>query len=318
MTSNTLSNLTPKSAAIIRVSENTKARFVANLENGSDEWHQLRATGIGGSEVGTICGLNKWESAYRLWAVKTGQLEDTFTGNEATEWGNRLEPVILDKFADEHPEMIVHENVGTWAHPDRDWQLANPDAIFEEWVGEDPDLDEDQKVTRFGIIEVKTAQFEDDWNPIPPQYRAQVQWYLQTFGFSRAIVIVLFHGNRYREVEILADEFEQAAQLERAIEFRHAVETGTQPDWDGSLSTYTTVRELNPDIEDGEVELGELGIAYLNANNALKNADETVTAIKSQILDKMGTAKRGLVDGVWAFTRQSKAGGTPYLVQKRG
>jgi putative phage-type endonuclease len=166
MTTNNVSSLTPMSASVIRVSENTAARFVANYENGSDDWHDLRATGIGGSEVGAICGLNRWESAFSLWAKKTGQIADTFTGNEATEWGNRLEPVIIDKFADEHPELVVHENVGTWAHPEREWQLANPDAIFETLDGE------------FGIIEVKTAQFEDDWNPIPPSYRAQVQWYL--------------------------------------------------------------------------------------------------------------------------------------------
>lgn len=318
MTINRVAGLTPVSASITRVSQETQARFIANFENGSDEWHELRATGIGGSEVGTICGLNKWESAYRLWALKTGQLEDTFTGNEATEWGNRLEPVILDKFADEHPEMIVHENMGTWAHSERDWQLANPDAIFEEWVGEDPSLGEDQKVSRFGILEVKTAQFEDDWKPIPPSYRAQVQWYLQTFGFEKAIVLVLFHGNRYREVEILADEFEQAAQLERVIEFRHCVETGTQPDWDGSLSTYQTVREMHPEIEDGEVELGDLGVAYEHAERTFKTAEEDLNTIKSIIMSKMGTFKRGLVDGEWRFTRQAKAGGTPYLVQKRG
>jgi hypothetical protein len=32
----------------------------------------------------------------------------------------------------------------------------------------------------------------------------------------------------------------------------------------------------------------------------------------------MGTAKKGTIDGEWAFTRQAKGQGTPFLVAKRG
>ena len=60
-----------------------------------EEWLEVRKSGIGGSEVAAICGLSKWESAYTLWLRKTGQVEDKdLSGNEAVEWGNRLEPVV--------------------------------------------------------------------------------------------------------------------------------------------------------------------------------------------------------------------------------
>ena len=69
-----------------------------------EEWLKVRESGIGGSEVATICGLNKWESAYTLWAKKTHRIEaPDLSGREPIEWGNRLEPVIIDKFADDHP-----------------------------------------------------------------------------------------------------------------------------------------------------------------------------------------------------------------------
>ena len=45
-------------------------------DNTDPRWHELRTTGIGGSEVGTICGLNKWESAFALWAKKSGKISD--------------------------------------------------------------------------------------------------------------------------------------------------------------------------------------------------------------------------------------------------
>lgn len=283
------------------------AVFIGNAPNGSPEWHQLRAGGIGGSEVGTILGLNKWESAYTLWAKKTGQIQDSFTGNEATEWGTRLEPVIVDKFASEHPDLTVHRDVGTWHHPNADWQRANPDAIYQDG-------------DRFGIVEVKTAQFEDDWNDgVPRHYEAQVQWYLHVFGYDHAYVIALFHGNRYREYEVKADPFFIDVALDVVSRFRINVVENTAPVFDGALSTYETVRKLHPDIDaDGEVELGWLGVQYFAAVKDLEDAQATVNRLKSHVVDSMGSAKKGLIDGEWVLSRQAKGQGAPYLVVKRG
>lgn len=290
----------------------TAAVHIATVENGSPEWHDLRATGIGGSEVGTILGLNKWESPFTLWAKKTGRITDTLEPSEAMEWGNRLEPVILNKFEDEHPELALHRDVGTWHHPDREWQRANPDAVY-------------QDCDRFGIIEVKTAQFEDDWkdedgNPaVPRHYAAQVQWYLNTFGYDHAYVVALFHGNRYREFQVHADEFAQDVAVETVTRFREYLNDDKQPDFDGAMSTLETVRKLHPSIDaDGEVELGWLGVQYFAAVKDMDDAQSKVNEFKSHIIDAMGNAKRGLVDGEWVLSRQAKGTGTPYLVAKRG
>ena len=285
----------------------TNAVFLASHENGTPEWHDLRSSGIGGSEVAIICGLSKWESAFTLWAKKTGRIEESFTGSEAMEWGNRLEPVIIDKFADSHPELVIHRDVGTWHHPDREWQRANPDGIFQ-------DGDE------FGIIEVKTSQFEDDWRDgVPRYYEAQVQWYLQVFGYARAFVVVLFHGNKYAEFEIAASSFVQETNLETATLFREALEVDKAPDYDGSTSTLQTVRSLHPQIDpEGEEELGWLGVEYFAAAANVADAESKLNELKSRVMAAMGNSKRGLIDGEWVLTRQAKSGGTPYLIQKRG
>lgn len=281
--------------------------FLAHLENQSEGWHKLRATGIGGSDVAAICGISPWTSPFTLWARKTGRITDSSEPSEAMEWGTRLESVILDKFAEEHPDLKLHRNVGTWAHKDRAWQLANPDAIFETAAGE------------FGIVEVKTARYEDDWIAgVPGYYRSQVLWYLQTFGFKTAHVVVLFSGSKYREFEIQYDSFEADVNLDLVIQFRKYVEADQQPDFDGAMNTLQTVRELHPDIEDDEVELGDLGMHYFLAVMEFDAAEAKLTEMKSRVLDAMGKAKRGLVDGVWRLTRQSRNGGTPFLVNKKG
>ncbi|CAB4153106.1 COG5377 Phage-related protein, predicted endonuclease [uncultured Caudovirales phage] len=281
---------------------------LGSFEPGSQEWHNLRATGIGGSDVGTICGLNPWQSAFTLWAKRTGKIEDDQSDSEAMEWGRRLESVILDKFAEEHPELDVIDTPGTFQNKDRAWQLANPDGIAI-----------DRKTGEHIIIEIKTARYEDDWvNGVPEYYRTQVLWYLQTFGFQRAYVAALFCGSKYREFEVLADDFEQQTNLKRVEQFRTYLEQDKQPDYDGATSTYETIRRLHPDIEDIEVELGDLGVHYFNAAAAAAESDKKLTELKSRILDAMGKAKRGLVDGTWMLTRQARSGGTPYLVNKKG
>ncbi len=42
----------------------------STLEMSRQEWLEDRKKGIGGSDVGTILGLNKWKSPYQLWLEK--------------------------------------------------------------------------------------------------------------------------------------------------------------------------------------------------------------------------------------------------------
>lgn len=282
------------------------ARFLGLYENNSEEWHFLRKLGVGGSDISTILGVNPWQSAYHLAAVRLGKIADDFQQNEAMEWGTRLEPVILDKFASNHSDFKIYRDVGSWHNVEHPFQQANPDAIFEV-DGE------------FGIIEIKTARYEDDWaEGVPAYYKTQVQWYLQAFGFKRAFVAVLFSGSKYREFEIEADTFEQDLAFDQAQKFWQDLTEGILPDFSAPfLSTYTATREMHPDIEDGETELGQLGIEYANAVINASNAEEHLNHMKARVLDAMGNTKRGTIDGEVIVTRQAKSGGTPYLVNKR-
>ena len=294
------------------------AKFDGLFVNGSPEWHEARATGIGGSEVGTICGLNRWESAFTLWAKKSGKIPSIIPQSEPMEWGSRLEAVILDKFEESHPELEVWKDCGTWHNAVDEWAHANPDGIYKREDGS------------YGIIEIKTAAYPDDWEigtygvlgrseGVPRYYRTQVQHYLRVFGFKEAIVCALFTGNKYREYLIEADEFQQSVDRDLVIKFLGSLESGERPDWDGSANTYETVRALNPDISDEAVELGDLGVEFLNAQQAAAQAEAGLFALKSQVLDKMGDAKKGLLDGDVIVTRQAgRNGAAPFLVAKKG
>ncbi|HFC9341278.1 TPA: YqaJ viral recombinase family protein, partial [Enterococcus hirae] len=47
----------------------------STLDMSHQEWLEDRKKGIGGSDVATVLGLNKYKSPYQLWLEKTGQIE---------------------------------------------------------------------------------------------------------------------------------------------------------------------------------------------------------------------------------------------------
>jgi putative phage-type endonuclease len=196
------------------------ATLQGNYVNGSPEWLAARFDGLGGSDIAIVAGLSKWQTPTDLWAVKTGRSPGVET-TAAMEWGNRLEPLVIDKLEESHPELTVWRDVGTWRSNARPWQLANPDALATAADGSPV------------LIEIKTAKWPSYWKEgVPLNYQAQVQWYLNVFGIERAIVAVLFHGSDYQEYEILADPFWQEALVDQGLEFLTYVYNDTPPDVD--------------------------------------------------------------------------------------
>lgn len=283
---------------------------VGQFESGSPEWLELRRAGVGGSDVAAIMGWSKWSSAYALWALKSGLVQDSVQ-NEAMEWGSLLEPVIRQKFADLHPDWMVVDCDQTFAVESERWRLANVDGLI---------FTSDST----GLLEIKTARFEDDWvSGVPLYYEAQVQWYLGNLGLSWAKVVVLFGGNSYREFDVVFDEVMFERLLERAREFRECVVSGVAPDWDGSTATLETVRQLHPQIVDETVDLGDLGVYLQLAALEVDRAEAHLRELKSRTVDAMGSARWGVVEldsgeELRVATRMAKGDGLPYLVIKKG
>jgi predicted phage-related endonuclease len=232
-----------------------------------------------------------------LWAKKTGQIPDEVTPNMSMKLGTILEEPILQLFADEHPELEIL-TTGTWANKTYPWMRANPDGLYKTADGE------------WGIVEVKFSR--DYWTQVPQSYRAQVLWYMKVFGIRQAKLVALA-GSSYQEYDIEWDEFEADTLFDAAVRFRQACLDFKMPEWDGSNSTLETVRALNPNIEDGEVDLDELGVHYFNAVTDAESATTKMTELKSRVIKAMEGKKRGLVYGDHLISLRSRAGGMPYL-----
>jgi putative phage-type endonuclease len=275
------------------------AVLLGDFANGSPEWHELRNEPgvIGGSDIAACAGLSSWTSPITLWAKKTGQIPDEVTPNMSMKLGTILEEPILQLFADEHPELTIL-TTGTWANKTYPWMRANPDGLY---------LDADGN---WGIVEVKFSR--DYWTAVPQSYRAQVLWYMKVFGIKQAKLVALA-GSSYQEYDIEWDQFEADTLFEAAIRFRQACMDLKMPDWDGSNSTLETVRALNPNIEDAEIDLDDLGVHYFNAVDEADSANTKLTELKSRVIKAMDGKKRGIVYGEHLLSLRSRAGGMPYL-----
>ena len=275
------------------------AVLLGDFANGSPEWHELRNEPgvIGGSDIAACAGLSSWTSPITLWAKKTGQIPDEVTPNLSMKLGTILEEPILQLFADEHPELTIL-TTGTWANKTYPWMRANPDGLY---------LDADGN---WGIVEVKFSR--DYWTAVPQSYRAQVLWYMKVFGIKQAKLVALA-GSSYQEYDIEWDQFEADTLFEAAIRFRQACMDLKMPDWDGSNSTLETVRALNPNIEDAEIDLDDLGVHYFNAVDEADSANTKLTELKSRVIKAMDGKKRGIVYGEHLLSLRSRAGGMPYL-----
>lgn len=50
------------------------AELILNADASREDWLKVRNTGLGGSDCGSILGLNPYKSALTLWSEKTGMM----------------------------------------------------------------------------------------------------------------------------------------------------------------------------------------------------------------------------------------------------
>ena len=189
-----------------------------------EEWLKWRKRGIGGSDVSCLLGINKWKSEIELWLDKTNQTNEPPVENEAMEWGNIMEPIIRNHFAEVTGKTVV-ELKAILQHPEYPFMLADVDGIT---------VDDDNNPA---ILEIKTAsEFKrSDWDEgVPAYYETQVQHYLCVTGVKKAYVAVLIGGNSFKIYEVNADEEIQSMLIAVEKNFWNKVQNMIRPEMDGS------------------------------------------------------------------------------------
>jgi putative phage-type endonuclease len=285
-----------------KIERYNSARLFGKAEPGSGLWLKWRRESITGSDISSIVGLNPWKSALTLYYQKTGELQE----QEATTrmmLGNYLEEGIANLFQDLNPNLKVYRDVGTWAKVDAPVFKANPDGVIEDKLG------------NLSILEIKhTSQW---WNSVPMHYQLQVMWYQYVLGLKNPATLVAVTGGDLREFVVEYDETLIEKSLEAVNLFLGLLEVGVAPDYDGSASTYETVRELTGDIIDGDKELS-CGADLFAAKSIFDAAESNLNRYKSQALAELAGTKVGTYQGVEIVRLAQRGTGKPYLTFTKG
>lgn len=248
-----------------------------------EDWLQLRRTSIGGSDVATILGFNKYKSPYQLWLDKTGQIDiDASDPSEAAYWGNVFEETVAKEFTKRTGAKVRNDN-HMYFHREYDFLSANVDR---QVVGEN------------AILECKTASMflSDKWEGenIPDQYIFQVQHYLNVLDKEYAYIAVLVGGQKFQWKRVERDQELIDIIQERLIAFWEVnVKQNVAPPIDGSQAATEFLKERYANSESGkEITLAssfDETISLLNeAKAAKKTVEETISLYENQIKLALG------------------------------
>lgn len=286
-----------------------------DLVPGSDQWMKRMTA----SKVAAVLGLSPWESQFSLWHRMAGLIPPQEETTE-TRRGHYLEDAVAQWFADQHEGEFGIGPGGAWEHPKRPWQAASPDRLL--WPTSKP-LDESRIDRPLAALEVKTTAVDDEWgaagtDEIPPYYRAQVVWQLDTLGLSVGYVAVLLPRLEFREYRIDYNPDEAAYIRAEARKFLDSLPGGPdeqRPDLDAHSATYVAVQVMHPGINGEAVDVPDhLGREFCDALRALAAAKEREQAARTALADHIGDAKYAKWLGkTVADRRPGKNGGTPYL-----
>lgn len=162
-------------------------------------WLAEREQGIGSSEVGTILGLNPWETPYQLWRRKMG-IDPPKQENFAMRAGHYLEDAVSLFYSDETGKDIIKSSEGDWliVSNEKPFMRVSPDRTF--WL---PDMPHN----RFnkGILECKTTQMQIDSEDLPKHWFCQLQYQLGVAELKVGALAWLTAGREFGYKDIAFD-----------------------------------------------------------------------------------------------------------------
>lgn len=253
------------------------------------EWLLDRQKGIGGSDVATILGLNKWKSAYQLWLEKTGQVEIKETDSEPAYWGNVLEEVVAKEFQERTGKKVRRRN-RVFEHPLHPFLRANIDR---DVVGEN------------AILECKTANVfvgkEWDGEEVPLSYLCQVQHYMNVLNRDSCYIAVLIGGQKFIWKKVERDQELIDTITEVLVDFwENNVIKGIEPPVDGSEATTEFLKNRYSEEGTNEITLPSKFDELIESRRQLKKSEKTlkteIAKIENEIKKEMG--KKNAVIGI--------------------
>ena len=248
-----------------------------------EEWLRFRQKGIGGSDAGAVCGLNRYKSAVDVWADKTGDSPIEIPDSEAMRIGRDMEDYVARRFTEATGKKVRRKNA-IFQDQEHPFMLANVDRMV---VGEN------------ALLECKTTSpyNADQWKDgkCPESYEIQCHHYMSVTGAEKVYLACLIMGREFVIVEI--ERNDALIDYLRKIEtdfWNKYVLTKEMPPPDGSKAAGDAIQQMYPSSVDMTVEI--VGFEdRLNRYDEISALIDSLTReldeIKQQIQVEMKTAE---------------------------
>ena len=246
-----------------------------------DRWLKDRKVGIGGSEIAAIMGHSDWKSPRQVWLDKMGLFDESGRQqSEPARWGNLLESVVANEWANREDRQWIHIPV-ILQDDERPYLLANIDGFT---------LSSDRHIIT-GILEIKTtsAYNEAVWKegPLPLNYLCQTNWYCGITRLPTYTLVCLVGGQHLYSYELPADEALFKQEVEAADTFwLYNIQSGIEP-----VATAVDNKALSTEKPDPKAEAlildtdeaDNLTNAYCDIGKKVSELEKIKEALKAQI-----------------------------------
>jgi putative phage-type endonuclease len=281
------------------------ATVVLGPDAPADVWHAIRKTGLGGSDIPSICGLNPYTSPIEVWMKKRGETlppRNDAVLSEAAEMGHELEPVVARRFS-KMTGLPAISNPGTLRHPTLPHMLVNLDRAT---------IENDE----MGALELKTRSSYalPDWlDETPIDVQIQIQWQLAVTGWSFAYSAALIGGQRTIVHRIERDQ-ELIDDLVRiSTEFWGWVQDGIRPPIDASQATGQLLDRIHANPTDKVVVADAIEVEkWLSIRATAKEqasaAEAAITEAENHLKDIAGDATDVHIRGELAYSWRRRKG----------
>jgi putative phage-type endonuclease len=246
----------------------TNCHVFSTVKQDDDEegWLKARSRGIGGSDVGPICGVSPFTSARQIYLNKTGQFQDALKPSEAAQermhFGHMLEPIVADEFVARTGKKVIEVNA-TLVHNQYDWALANVDRLIVDDNG-----------VPYGVLECKTSSeyMNDEWSEgdILMTYIYQLNWYLWVTGLEYGAFACLVGGNKFYYYEVYRND-----DL-----IKNTIFPAVDKFWN-----YNVKKLVEPEMQAADTEFANSLFSQVKKNSEITLDDDTANELARTIFD---------------------------------
>lgn len=195
---------------------------IPTADMNNEEWLTLRKTGIGGSDAGSICGVNPFGSPMKVYHDKTSSGVEELD-SEAVRQGHDLEDYVAQRFMEATGQKVRRSNF-MYRSVENPFMIADVDRLV---IGEDAGLE----------CKTASAYNTDKWKDgnIPLHYIMQCYHYMAVTGKCTWYIAAVILGQQFTYRKLVWDDdlIAQLISVEKDFWENH-VAAGVLPSPDGS------------------------------------------------------------------------------------